>query len=222
MNVVVYTMIFGNYDRLRPPVKQSDNGPGYNVRHVCLTDGELPQDVPGWEYVLPIRHYDNRRESRRCIALSHVYFPDADVTIMHGGSIQLHIPALTALAWLPDGKDMAVLRHPERDCVYDEAEAVVSIGKDSQANVWPQMRAYKAEGYPEHNGLAACTIMIRRHTDEVKQFNEFWWQQTMRYSVRDQLSFNYSCWKTGMDYGIIKGDLSASRNWSWHAKHGHT
>jgi hypothetical protein len=217
-------MIFGNYDRLRAPLKQGDNEPGYSVRHVCLTDELLPQDVPGWEYVLPERHYegDNRRESRRCIALSHEYFPDADVTIMHGGSIQLHVPALIALGWLEDDMDMAALRHPDRDCVYDEAKAVVETGKDSAETVWPQIQAYKAEGYPAHNGLAACTIIIRRNTARVRQFNAFWWQQTRRHSVRDQLSFNYSCWKLGMDYGIIPGNLLKSKDWTWRPEHGHT
>lgn len=218
MNIVVYTPVFGNYDTLRPPFPDDNLPAGYDVRHVCLTDGLNAQNVPGREYVLPKRYYqdDPRRESRRCIALSHEYFPDADVTIMHGGSLELHVPAMTAVSWLEGNNDIAALRHPDRNCIYDEAVVVVATGKDKPENVWPQMQAYRADGYPEHNGLAACTIIVRRHTDRIKRFNEFWWEQTRQYSVRDQLSFNYSCWKLGMSYGIIPGDLSASQNWSWH------
>ena len=221
MNVVVYVPLFDNFEDLPMPNPDGKLPRDCKVRHVCLTDKSCPQSVEGWEYEFPRRYFkdDPRRESRRCIALSHKYFPDADVTIMHGASLRLLATTAEVLEWLDDA-DMAAFKHPHRDCIYDEAKVVLALGKDAAANVEPQMEAYKAEGFPAHYGLAALTMLVRRHTDAVAAFNTFWWGQVKQYSVRDQLSFNYVCWKLGMTYGTFPGELHDTEHWVWRRIHG--
>jgi hypothetical protein len=40
-------------------------------------------------------------------------------------------------------------------------------------------------------GLSECCLHLPRHTDAIKEFNEAWWEEICRCSVRDQISFDY-------------------------------
>jgi len=127
--------------------------------------------------------------------LSHL-FVDADISIWIDGCIQQTIsPEELVDLYLPDDADMALFKHPERDCIYEEAPAALgrctSDREETGAAMMEQLWAYQAEGYPQHAGLAECNFIIRRHNVRVKAFNEAWWAQICRYSRRDQLSFPY-------------------------------
>jgi hypothetical protein len=203
MKIVVYTAIFSNgqspYDVLRPAPF------GDEVRHVCFTDA--PQGVEGWEEVQVERLFqDPKREFAMYLALPHLWFADVDYSILHGGSGEL-LQHPGALVELLEGKGgtLATFRHPTRDCVYQEAEAVIRYGKAAPELVHAQMQAYRDAGYPEHGGLGATGLTVRRHCDETARFNEFWWSQMCRWTARDQLSLDYSRWRTWTRWRPIPG-----------------
>lgn len=85
--------------------------------------------------------------------------------------------------------DIAVLKHPERDCVYEEAGFCKIKGKDTAEHIDPQVQRYRQAGYPANNGLYACGFIIRRHTEEMKRLCERWWAEICTGSSRDQISF---------------------------------
>ena len=63
------------------------------------------------------------------------------------------------------------------------------------------MDKYQKEGYPKHNGLVASGILFRNHHDkDVIKVMEDWYSEVVYYSFRDQLSFNYVCWKNNFVY----------------------
>ena len=113
------------------------------------------------------------------------------------------------------------------DCIYEEAENLLrlhSIGrhKDDPELIKKQVSGYKKEGYPKHNGLAVTQVLIRKHMEyDVIETMERWWNEIKNNSRRDQLSFNYAAWKTGLEFSYLPGD---SRNNEWvdylpHEKH---
>jgi len=108
--------------------------------------------------------------------------------------------------WLKN-TDIAVFAHPNRNCVYDEAVVCARQKRAPAKIVEAHMARYRAEGYPRRNGLAACWVLIRRHTKAMERLNELWWEEWVSGAKRDQLSFNYVCWKLGVRYGIIPGNL---------------
>jgi len=199
MNVVVYTSIFGNYDQLRPARFR-------NVRHICFTDSA--QGIEGWEEIeVNQKHVDPKREASMYLALSHLWFPEAQYTIYHGGCGELLRHPDEIVALLGD-RDVATFKHPTRDCIYDEAAAVIGYGKANPNVVRAQVAYYRAAGYPEHIGLVATGLVIRRHTDEIVRFNEIWWALMSRFTARDQLSFNFARWKTWILWRMIPGGSS--------------
>ena len=84
------------------------------------------------------------------------------------------------------------MKHPQRDCVYLEAQACKYLKKDTSQFIDPQIQRYRAEGYPTHNGMVATGVLARKHTPRVLEFCNAWWQELDKSSHRDQLSFNYT------------------------------
>ena len=86
--------------------------------------------------------------------------------------------------------------HPERNCIYEEAKAVLKHRRDNKNNVNSQIEKIKNDGFPEHYGLSENNILIRNHKDPITiKFMEKWWKMINKGSKRDQLSFMYISWK---------------------------
>ena len=82
--------------------------------------------------------------------------------------------------------------------------------KDNPILIKNQMEKYIKEQYPPNNSLAVTMQLLRRHNEKdcIKAMEQ-WWEEIKYGSKRDQLSFNYSLWKTNMSFNYFKGD---SRN----------
>jgi hypothetical protein len=96
--------------------------------------------------------------------------------------------------------DMAIFTHPDRNCLYKEAEVCRARKLDDLSIIQRQVNRYKQEKFPKGNGLFECTVILRRHTPEVEQFNEMWWDEICKSSKRDQISFPYVLGKSKVKY----------------------
>jgi GT2 family glycosyltransferase len=69
------------------------------------------------------------------------------------------------------------------------------------------MRSYKKEGFPERRGLVESAEILRNHRElKVGILNEKWWKVVDTFSLRDQLAFNYICWKDNFSYHKMLGN----------------
>ena len=177
-DIAVYTSVTGKFDKLLD----------YEVKdalQVAFTDQE--SDI--WEIRKPYdRFTDPRRNSRIQKMMPHLYF-NHKYTIYLDGNIELKVPAQKLVdEWLKD-KDIAVFRHIGRDCIYDEAQACVSLEKEKPEELSPQIKEYARRGILAHAGLAECGVIVRRNTPEVNRMNEKWFAEYCRFGCRDQISF---------------------------------
>lgn len=202
--VAVYTAEFGGHDAMLEP--QAINP---FVRYVYFTDQhKLSSSV--WEIrCVPAPFADPRRSSRYYFDQSCRAISTASYTIMHGANSSLTADPLELIREhiIEPDVDVATFAHPHRDCIYDEAVAVLEMGKDVPETVMPQMDRYRADGFPSHYGLHACTLMLRRNTPAMREFERLWWGEVYRGSHRDQLSFDYIRWKLDFKVGTIPGDV---------------
>ena len=215
MNKVIYTAIFGNYDSLEKP-KFVPNGFDF----ICFTDSDIKSDFWKIEKVTPL-YQDSTRNARKYKLLPHRFLPQYDISIWMDGNF-LIINDLNELLYkyLSD-RNFACHNHNNcildpRDCVYQEAEAILWLGqndpnkkyKDEPSVIKKQIDGYFNEGYPHNNGLIVSGILVRRHKESnVIETMEKWWEEVKYGSKRDQLSFDYSVWKTGLNYNYIEGDI---------------
>lgn len=196
MSAVVYTCILDGYDLLLPPRVVNPE-----IDYICYSNC-IDEGIGPWQ----IRKYDPGLGSRmgavKCKFLSHLLFPDVDLVFWADGNAELVCDPLAVMEhWLAE-YDIAAPRHRHRDCIYDEARACVRLRKaqPSQEAIEAQMEQYREEGYPEHNGLAEVTVLLRRHSPSTIRFNELWWKEVTTQSSRSQLSFDYISWKHGIPY----------------------
>src|SRR5205814_5569035 len=74
--------------------------------------------------------------------------------------------------------------------------ACIELEKDDPAVIRRQIEQYRSEGMPENYGLAAGTVLMRRHRDAaVIGVMEAWWAEIMQHSVRDQISLPFVAWR---------------------------
>jgi hypothetical protein len=212
--LVIYTAIMGgirdNYSRSLVPLKVMGKLDS-DTRVVLITDKKGAADYPlvkqgRWELMEPIWGHPNPRRVARYHKLHpHILFPDVDMSIWVDGSQEITTDPRHAFDKYMKEHDIAAFKHPERTCVYQEGRACERLKKDNPQKIQQQMARYRSEGYPNFNGMVETTMTCRRHTSEVEKFNEAWWFELQRGSLRDQLSFNFVSWKLGVPYTHIPG-----------------
>ena len=105
-------------------------------------------------------------------------------------------------------KKIYTFEHPERNTIYNETFEVVNLEKEKESIANAIRERYKKENFPDKNGLIESCLIIRKHNekDSIYMMNK-WYDEIKNYSHRDQLSFNYILWKTGLKIKYIIQNL---------------
>jgi hypothetical protein len=198
---VVYTCLFGYSEHFNDFAYRRDD-----IDFVCFTDDpELRSEF--WSMrLVPQRDLDPARMAKRIKALPHRFLPEYEWSLYIDNTVRLKVPPAQLFDELlaPSASPFVCFRHPERDCVYQEAEEVIALAFDDPQRVREQMRAYRELGYPAHNGLAKSTFLLRRHCDpKLSPVMQRWHEEVLRHSARDQLSFNPVTWFKQFEVGYL-------------------
>lgn len=203
--IVVYTAIFGGIkDDLQPPLNWPQDDP--NLRLVCYTDRlDRFKKVNGWEvYPAVFKQPNARRIARQHKCLSHKLFPDADWVLWIDGCLQLRVDPREVIKEYEESK-LAAFKHMERVCLYQELQACIRLKKDNPKIMQDQVDRYRKRGYPPYNGLAETTAVLRKHCSAIQKFNDAWWHEINKGSLRDQLSFDYVAHQLKIEYAHLPG-----------------
>lgn len=204
-NLVVYTAITEGYDQLKDPPAHWQAAADFVAFLGAPTASQIWRFRPIYQ-----RFRDPCRNAKVHKILAHKYFPAAEFSLWVDGSVGIKSD-LPINHWPEEflsQHDMAVFRHRERQCLYAEAAVCLQRGLDSSSVIHRQMNRYFREGYPPNNGLAECTVIFRRHTKKIRQFNERWYREILNGSRRDQLSFDYVAHQLGVKYRHLPGLIS--------------
>lgn len=209
--LVVYTAIFGDIgDQLRDLGSLKDCRDTEFIAFV--DDPPFERHQTGWLRRQRVwTHATNpRKRARRHKLLSHELFAEAEYTLWVDGCLTPKTPLRELADRYLAGHDLCVFRHAERDCIYREAAACERLRKDDPEILREVVARYRREGYPEKNGLAETTAVLRRHTPAIRRLNDLWWHELSSFSIRDQMSFDYICWKYGVRYSVFEGSRTQS------------
>ncbi|MDO8183824.1 MAG: DUF616 domain-containing protein [bacterium] len=214
---VIYTAIFGDKDDLQEPAFKPAN-----CDFICFTN-RTDFTSPTWQLKTgEMFNNDPVRSARRYKILPHLWFPDYDYSVWIDGNIVVKGDVNELIAKYLSNANMAIYDHQltigdPRGSVYDEAAAILKMNelgkyKDNGEKIKAQMAGYRVENFPnETAGLISSMELVRRHNEEdVKTAMEAWWAEVRDQSRRDQLSFNYVAWKTGLKFNYLPGDSRAN------------
>jgi hypothetical protein len=216
---VVYTCITGDYDSLCNPKFLTD---GFD--YVCFTDNKtIKSDV--WDIRLLPKETEglSQVKKQRFVKINpHLLLSEYDMSIWVDGNVTLK-GDLNKFVKNVITSDCSVYvpKHPQRNCIYAEANAVVKMGKDKSDITRPQMERYRKEGFPEKYGLLQSNIILRKHNKpDCIKLMEDWFKELKDGSHRDQLSFNYASWKN-IDVKVIYLDknICKSEFFYWNGTH---
>jgi hypothetical protein len=189
--LVVYTALFGDYDDLIDPPEKFEG-----CDFVCFTDQKhLKSDI--WDIRL-VEDCDlpPNMMNRRYKIFPHFYFSEYERSLYVDASVAIKKdPSKLANKYL-EKFNIAIPQHYARNCVYDEAEVLVSLNKAPYDVVENQINSYKDHGFPSNYGLTENGVIFRTHNiDEVIKLMESWWSELHTFSQRDQLSLPFLAWK---------------------------
>lgn len=190
---VVYTCLFGYSERFNDFPYERDG----TVDFICFTDDpELRSSV--WRIVhVPRGLLDPARAAKRIKILAHRFVSQYESSLYVDNIVFLkQRPREVFERFLhTSSSPLVCFRHPWRQCIYDAAEAVIALNFDVPQRVNEQMAGYRRLGYPSGNGLTKSGFMLRRHNDPALiAVMESWFEQILRHSHRDQLSFKFAAW----------------------------
>lgn len=209
---VIYSAITGGYDEVKEPEYVNPD-----LDYILFTDNpNVKSDV--WEIRLISKeaNLDDTRISKKIKILGHKYLEDYDFSIWVDGKLLIKSDLYDFVLNYRGREPFLCFNHYENDCIYQEKELCRILNKDDPDIMNAQIERYRKEGYPEHNGLIEGAILVRELKNErVIKVMETWWQEVLHGSKRDQLSFNYACWKNDFVYDstdlfIYKNDYVVS------------
>jgi len=199
---VCYTVIFGDYDNLNDPKYLSEN-----FDYVCITNNKnIHSNI--WKIIYFDKQFENKiiqTKYQRYIKLHpHTYFKQYEFSIYVDGNIIIKNDLNIIKNYICNKKLSIYFKpHPQRNCTYMESFACACYGKDTLENTSKQLLKYWKEGFPQNYGLSETNIIGRYHNNEnCIKLMEFWWNEILHNSHRDQLSLFYSIWKLNLKNDI--------------------
>lgn len=219
MRPLIVTACLGGYDTLRPQAEQD-----IEVDWVCVTDDD--RDVPApWvpHRVEPVSEHPRLAAKvyrmTPFIAARDVIWIDANTEIISRSF------ARRALRARRNG--IALWRHPQRDCIFTEAEASLRLlpEKYSDQPLLAQVEHYRAEGHPARAGLYACgTVAWDWSLPAVVALGAAWLEECRRWSYQDQLSLPVVLRRAGITPGTFPAGQIERRDYlgnRWQRIHPH-
>ncbi len=184
-----YTVLVGDYDRLNEVPQRLKNWD-----YVCYTDNpELKSD--SWE----IRFLDNPlgldpiRLSRYYKINNHLVDTGYDLSVYTDANIRIRgdLDSFLAQTFFPESI-FSLLLHPFHFSLEQEVKLCVEQKKDNPVLLRDQYNHYVQSGYRDLLPHINARMMIRKTgSPAVRNLMENWFEQLMKWSKRDQLSFNY-------------------------------
>lgn len=158
------------------------------IVYTCQTPGYDEPRTDGIIVIPPSDIFrDDRLNAKLPKILPHLFFR-SEITVWCDANVFLSEANLQEIEKKLQSADVVALAHPERNCIYSEAQVCIDAGLDDAEKIREQMKCYRKNEWPENAGLYGCGVLARR-VGLVNLACERWWAQITRWSSRDQLSF---------------------------------
>jgi len=198
--IAVYTVVFGHYDHLYEPLCRPDN-----CRFFLISDTLCPPKGSAWERLaLPeelqsrLNGMNHTEKNRFLKMLPHLLFPDFRYSVYLDGNIQMVSDPTEFINHMP-ACGFSAHRHVSRNCVYEEAKAIV-LQKRAPEEAMEELVTYlKQQNMPASYGLIECPVLVRRHHQpECVKLMEEWWALFERFPYRDQMLLPLVLYRNGI------------------------
>lgn len=215
--ICVYTCITGSYDNIHEIENKEKD-----IDYLLFTNNkEIKSDT--WDIIyVEDNNLDNQRLSRKIKMLGNdIIDKNYDISVWIDASVTFrkNIGEFVSKYFDSDKAPFSAFVHHARNCIYEEAQACLKYNKDTKENVDNHIEFLRKEKFPPNMGLYEMTVFIKEHNNKkVRETMRLWFDMVCNHSKRDQLSFVYCIWKTGMKINPIELNVFDNSWFSW-SKH---
>ena len=96
-----------------------------------------------------------------------------------------------------EGASFGVIPHPYRNSVRSEVDVLTRLNVDNPDLMRAQIEKYETEGFSDIDLTETNFIIMDLRRQETRDALDYWWNEIQHNSRRDQISFDYACWKAG-------------------------
>lgn len=217
MRILIYSAEFGSYEHevnqpIKPKLRQD-----VIYSYVRYSDRPSTKSKEGmWHHREPLQSSKELIDKPQYRARYHKMDPlglmheAVDYTLWVDASMSLIVDPMELIELMGDN-DLMTFQHRHRTTILEEGQTVVKIKQQDPRVITNQINYYSQEGYRNDVALPETGLLLRRVNDKIRAFNAFWYSQILAFSVRDQMSFGYSAWKTGIKVGFFPGHVRSQR-----------
>ena len=127
-----------------------------------------------------------------------------DITIWHDGSMIIKDTLMDYVdVVMSNGSYVGLIQHPQRSCVYTELKFWKKIKKGFPIINQKALDRFLQEHFPYNYSLWAGGLHIFFHNKEINKYYRLLFNDILKYTFADQLSFPYWLWRYGIPYTTI-------------------
>lgn len=200
-NIVIYTVITGNYETLVDPVYVSED-----CDYILFTDNIKIKSKIWQIQLLSNKQLDKVKLSRHPKILPHLYLDTKyDYSIYVDGRTLIAGDIQQLVKVLNDNINVAFIKHNSNKTVKEELDLCVKCQVFTKQDLpFVQWEHYLNEGFKDEMGSIEGGLIIRKHKEKsVINLMNAWWNEIMNFTTRDQLSIMYVLWKSDYKNHII-------------------
>ena len=94
--------------------------------------------------------------------------------------------------------------HNQRQCAYDELEAIKLAYKVRKEDADKYRDFLLKKEFPKNYGLLECNVIVREHNNPTcKKVMEAWWEQFLKQIKRDQVSLPFVLFSNGISIDSV-------------------
>ena len=138
------------------------------------------------------------------------------------GSLTPMVPLRPLVEGWLESHEMALFKHPHRDCAYREIEACADRGKITKQEACRAMAHLAISGLPPRAGLYACGMLARRTSGVLPGCLQPAWWALVKELPRDQIWLPYALHMLPGSHGrinVIEADIF-DNEWFSFRRHG--
>ncbi len=193
----IYTAVVGGYDEILQPKVIDDR-----FDYILFSNDFKVSNIGVWQ-VRPINYHNDIQTKIARWVKTHPeeLLPDYDLSVWMDANIRIETGFIYGkiIQLFEEKVLLCAVKHSVRKCAYEEIAAVVYYEFETYKDAVQYGKYLRSNSFPRRLGLNETGIMYRMHSDfKVIEMDSLWWSCIENYSRRDQLSFNYSCWRVGI------------------------
>lgn len=208
--ICVYTCITGNYDNLKEIEKEK------GIDYYCFTNNKNIVSKTWNVIYIEDSKLSNVKLARKIKILGHDLINDYDILLWMDAAVVFKKKIKNFIDSYLNDEVFVAFKHGIRNNIKEECFECVKFGKETKENVKVLLDFYEKEKFNDTYGLIESTVFIKKPKDKiVKETMKLWFDMILKYSHRDQLSFNYCISKTGLKVKWIEEKVFNNKWFNW-------